>query len=50
VALACSPPPTGQARWTLTLLADQMVGLEIVEAIGKEAVRRKLKKTTSSRG
>ena len=50
VALACSPPPTGQARWTLTLLADQMVVLEIVEAIGKETVRRTLKKTTSSRG
>ena len=50
VALACSPPPSGQARWTLTLLADQMVVLEIVEAIGKETVRRTLKKTTSSRG
>ena len=50
VALACSPPPGGQARWTLTLLADQMVVLEIVEAIGKETVRRTLKKTTSSRG
>ena len=50
VALACSPPPTGQARWTLTLLADQMVVLEIVDAIGKETVRRTRKKTTSSRG
>ena len=50
VAIACSPPPEGQARWTLTLLADQMVTLEIVEAIGKETVRRTLKKTTSSRG
>jgi hypothetical protein len=34
----------------LQLLADQMVTLEIVEAIGKETVRRTLKKTTSSRG
>jgi len=50
VTIACSPPPEGQARWTLQLLADQMVTLEIVEAIGKETVRRTLKKTTSSRG
>lgn len=50
VALACRPPPGGQARWTLTLLADQMVVLEMVEALGKETVRRTLKKTTSSRG
>jgi transposase len=49
-AIACSPPPEGQARWTLKLLADQMVTLEIVEAIGKETVRRTLKKMTSSRG
>src|SRR2546425_2718622 len=45
-AIACRPPPEGQARWTLTLLADQMVTLEIVEAIGKETVRRTLKKRT----
>jgi len=50
VTIACSPPPEGQARWTLQLLADQLVTLEIVEAIGKETVRRTLKKTTSSRG
>lgn len=49
-AIACSPPPEGQARWTLKLLADQMVTLEIVEAIGKETVRRTLKKMISSRG
>jgi len=49
-AIACSPPPEGQARWTLKLLADKMVTLEIVEAIGKETVRRTLKKMTSSRG
>ena len=46
VTIACSPPPAGQARWTLQLLADQMVTLEIVEAIGKETVRRTVKKTT----
>jgi transposase len=50
VALACSPPPDGHVRWTLTLLADQMVVLEVVDAIGKETVRRTLKKTTSSHG
>jgi transposase len=50
VAIACSPAPEGYARWTLTLLADKLVTLEIVEAIGKETVRRTLKKTTSSRG
>lgn len=50
VTIACSPPPEGQARWTLQLLADQMVTREIVEAIGRETVRRTLKKTTSSRG
>jgi len=50
VALACSPPPGGQARWPLTLLADQMVVLAIVEAIGQETVRRTRKTTTSSRG
>jgi hypothetical protein len=49
-AIACSPPPEGQARWTLKLLADQMVTLELVEAIGKETVRRPLKKMISSRG
>jgi len=50
VALACSPPPDGHARWTLTLLADQLVVLEIVDAIGKETVRRTRKKMPSSRG
>lgn len=46
VALACRPPPEGQARWTLKLLAAKMVTLEIVEAIGQETVRRTRKKTT----
>lgn len=50
VARACSSPPQGQARGTLKLLADQIVTLEVVAAIGKETVRRTLKKTTSSRG
>jgi hypothetical protein len=50
VALACSPAPEGRARWTLRLLADKLVELEVVETINKETVRQTLKKTKSSRG
>jgi hypothetical protein len=50
VALACSPPPAGRAGWTLKLLADRLVELEVVDAISPECVRSTLKKTTSSRG
>jgi len=50
VALACSAPPEGRARWTLQLLADKLVELEVVESISDEAVRQRLKKTKSSRG
>ena len=50
VALTCSSPPEGQARWTMKLLADQLVELEVVEAIDPATVWRTLKKTTSSRG
>jgi len=50
VAMACSPPPAGQARWTLRLLSDKLVELEIVESISRECVRQTLKKTRSSRG
>ena len=50
VALACSGPPEGRARWTLQLLADKLVELEVVESISDEAVRQRLKKTKSSRG
>ena len=45
-ALACSQPPTGRVRWTLQLLADRMVELEIVESISGESVRKTLKKTS----
>ena len=48
VALACSRPPEGQARWSLRLLADKLVELEIVEEISYQTVRRTLKKTNSS--
>lgn len=50
VALACSPAPEGRGRWTLQLLADRLVELEVVQAISDETVRRALKKTSSSRG
>jgi transposase len=45
VALACSSPPAGRVCWTMQLLADKLVELEIVESIGREAVRTTLKKT-----
>ena len=50
IALACSQPAEGRASWTLQLMADQLVELEIVESISTETVRRTLKKTNSSRG
>src|SRR6266705_1688676 len=50
IAVACSPPPEGRKRWTLRLLADKVVELEIVDAVSYETVRRTLKKTISSRG
>jgi hypothetical protein len=49
IALACSAPPDGRARWTLKLLADRMVELEVVDSLSDETVRRTLKKTNSSR-
>jgi transposase len=45
VALCCGKVPAGQARWTLRLLADELVRLEIVESVSHETVRRTLKKT-----
>jgi transposase len=50
VALSCSEPPTGRARWSMRLLADKLVELEIVEAVSYETIRRTLKKTRSSPG
>ena len=44
VALACSERPEGHARWTLKLLGERLVELEIVDSIGTETVRRTLKK------
>ena len=50
VLLACSEPPQGQARWTMQLLADKLVALQLVESISDSAVCERLKKTRSSRG
>ena len=49
VALACSQPPEGHARWSLRMLVDRLVELEIVEDISHQTVRRTLKKTNLSR-
>lgn len=52
IALTCSEPPTGYARWSLRLLSEQLVRLEQVEveSVSHETVRQVLKKTNSSRG
>ena len=50
VAVACSAPPEGRTRWTLRLLADELVRLEVVAAVSHETVRRTLKQTSSSPG
>jgi transposase len=50
IALACSVPPEGRKEWTMKLLADRLVELEVVDSISDETVRRVLKKTRSSRG
>lgn len=49
IAVACGSPPDGQARWSLRLLADELVRLEVVETISYETVRQTLKQTRSSR-
>jgi transposase len=48
IAVACGKPPRGRAQWTLKLLADKLVALEIVEAISDQTVRRTLKKMNLS--
>ena len=50
IQLACSDPPQGRCCWTLELLADRLVALGCVQDVSREAVRRALKKTTSSPG
>ena len=48
IALSCSEPPEGFGRWSLCLLASELVRLEIVESICPETVRQTLKKTRSN--
>lgn len=49
IALACSKPPAGRARWTLHLLEEAVVELKIVERASDNTIGRALKKTRSSR-
>jgi len=46
LAVACGPPPEGRARWSLRLLADRLVELDVVDTISYETVRQTLKKTS----
>ena len=50
IAVACSQPPHGRKRWTMQLLADKLVQLNVVDSIGREAVRTTLKKMKSNHG
>lgn len=50
IALVCSDPPSGHARWTLRLLADKMVELEFIDSVSHVTVWQTLKKTSSSPG
>jgi hypothetical protein len=50
VQVACSTPPKGLDHWSLRMLADELVELEIVETISYQTVRRVLKKTNSNPG
>ena len=49
IALACSPPPEGRARWTLRVLAERMVVLGYIETVSYETVRTTLQQTNSNR-
>ncbi len=49
IALACSAPPEGRATWTMKLLADKLVELEVVDSISDETVRLALKKTRTAK-
>ncbi len=50
LALSCSQAPQGYSRWTLRLLAQEMVTLEYIESISHESVRQVLKKTSLNLG
>ena len=44
LALACSDPPQGKKHWTMQLLADRLIELEVVDSVSDETVRRTLKR------
>jgi Homeodomain-like domain len=50
VALTCGEPPVGQSRWTLRLLADEMIKLEYIDTVSHETIRTALKKMNLSLG
>lgn len=50
ITIACDDPPAGRSRWTLQLLAGQLVQLKLLEEVSRETVRQTLKKTAFSRG
>jgi len=50
VRLACSEPPEGRGRWTLSLLANGLVELKVFDSVSKSTVQRGLKKTNSNLG
>lgn len=50
VRLACSSPPAGRSRWTLTLLADGLIELKVFDTVSKSTIQRGLKKMNSSPG
>lgn len=50
VAMCCSPAPAGRRRWTMRLLADELVSRKLVVSVCKETVRKTLKKTSFSPG
>ena len=50
IAICCGTPPEGRAKWTLRLLADQLVALKIVDTVSYETIRRTLKKMCLNHG
>jgi transposase len=50
IAIACSAPPEGAGRWSLRLLRERLIEMEVVENIGRETIRTTLKKTRSNHG
>ncbi len=50
VQLACTEAPDGHAKWSMQMLADKLIELEVVESISRETVRTTLKKTNLNRG